>query len=114
MLNKLKKRAKKHKVSEQIEAILCTQENLGIDTHKDTVDLVVAIHVLHEMSHLLETLKQVRTACKAGAKLLVIEPAGHVSKEEFGEILGQAAASGFQLTKGPKSEKELSAVFEAI
>ena len=99
MLHALLKRAKKAGVDERITLHLSKPDSLGI---KDKIDFALAFWMLHEVSNQANFLKEVRTALKAGGKLLISEPRIHVSQKMLEESIKVATANGFQVFYRPR------------
>ncbi len=95
MLAVLARRARKAGLAERIEIRTAQQDSLGIGDLDRSVDFAAAIHVVHEMSGPDAFFAEVRQALKPGGRLLVIEPKGHVSAENFSQTLDIAEKSGF-------------------
>ena len=83
MLASLSRRARRAGLDHIIEPRLCTQEDLGLEYLGGGADLALAIHVVHETAYPRRFLKQCVDALRPGGRLLVIEPSGHVSEEDF-------------------------------
>jgi ubiquinone/menaquinone biosynthesis C-methylase UbiE len=83
MLKTLRGRARRRKLDHIIETRVATQESLGLEDLDGRVDLVLAAHVVHESTAPRAFLDQCRRCLHAGGRLLVVEPKGHVSDEEF-------------------------------
>ena len=94
MLSSLANRARRKKLDGIIETRCCTQEDLGIDDLTGEVNLALAIHVVHESAYPKRFLTQIRDVLRPGGRLLVIEPAGHVSEEEFDRTLAVCSEVG--------------------
>jgi SAM-dependent methyltransferase len=61
------------------------------------VDFAVALHVVHEIPNPGAFFDQVRQALKPGGRLLVVEPKGHVSAEEFNQMVALSEYAGFTI-----------------
>jgi ubiquinone/menaquinone biosynthesis C-methylase UbiE len=96
MLTSLTRRARRKKLDGIIETRCCTQEDLGIDDLTGEVDVALAIHVVHESAYPRRFLTQIRDALCPGGRLLVIEPKGHVSDEEFETTRSTGLDLGFR------------------
>lgn len=83
MLSTLKRRARKRGLDHIIEARLCTEDDLGLHDLAGRADLVLAVHVVHEVVHPERFLTTCRSILRPGGLLLLIEPRGHVSAREF-------------------------------
>jgi ubiquinone/menaquinone biosynthesis C-methylase UbiE len=112
MLAGLLRRARRAGVADRIEARLAANGSLGIDDLTGEVDLVIALWVLHELPDLDRFFAEARRAGAPGGKVLVIEPAGHVSAADFEATLRAAERAGFRRGPGPGMSGCLTAVLE--
>jgi 2-polyprenyl-3-methyl-5-hydroxy-6-metoxy-1,4-benzoquinol methylase len=95
MLSTLERRARRKGLDQIIETRLATQENLGLEDLEGEADLLLAIHVLHETAYPRRFLTRcLKTLCPGG-KLLMIEPKGHVSDDDFEDSRLLAIDVGF-------------------
>ena len=83
MLSTLERRARRAKLTERLEIRRCEANGLGIDDLTERVDFCIVMHVVHEVPDPATFFSEIRTSLKPGARLLVIEPKGHVSIEDF-------------------------------
>jgi ubiquinone/menaquinone biosynthesis C-methylase UbiE len=100
MLAVLSRRARKAGLSERIEIRTASTEALGIEDLTHSVDFAAALHVVHEMPDPGTFFDQVRKALKPGGRLLVVEPRGHVSAEEFSRMVSLSERAGFTIDAG--------------
>jgi len=110
MLAGLLRRARRAGLADRIEARLASGESLGIGDLAGRVDLVVAFAVLHEMPDVGRVFAELRRALAPGGKVLVAEPAGHVSPADFEATLDAASRAGFRHEPGPSVVRSLTAV----
>jgi ubiquinone/menaquinone biosynthesis C-methylase UbiE len=99
MLARLRGRARRAGVADRIDARLAAGAGLGVGDLAGRVDLVVAIHVVHEVPDAAAFFAELHAACRPGAAVVVIEPAGHVSASELDAQMAAAAAAGFALAR---------------
>ena len=99
MIAALKRRAKRAGVLDRIDARLAESNGLGVEDLTGKVDFAAAIHMVHEMPDESLFFKEILEALKPGGRLLVIEPPGHVSKEQFEKTIAVATAGGFNVDK---------------
>ena len=99
MIAGLRRRAEKAGLLERIEARLAEAKSLGVDDLAGQVDFTLAFAVVHEMPK--GVFPQAAAASKRGARLLLAEPAGHVSDAAFAKQLEAAKAAGFSLAARP-------------
>jgi ubiquinone/menaquinone biosynthesis C-methylase UbiE len=95
MLSVLSRRAEKAGLLDRIELRHITAEGLGVEDLSSEVDFVAAIHMVHEVPDQTALFSQVWEVLKPGCKMLVIEPKGHVSPEQFEQTVGHAKRVGF-------------------
>ena len=96
MLSVLDRRARKAGLLDRIELRQIGDETLGFEDLLDKVDFATALHVVHEVPDQASFFKQVWQTLKLEGKLLVIEPKGHVSTEQFRQTLAAAKKTGFK------------------
>lgn len=97
MLISLERRAKKAGLSDRIESRLIESDGMGITDLSGMVDLVVAIHMIHEVPNQRVFFSDVWEVLKSEGRLLAIEPKGHVSKDKFEQSISIAEQIGFMV-----------------
>jgi len=112
MVQELYKRARKKNLHHRIEARVCSPERLNIDDLENTADFILASAVVHEVPDAEAFFNQLYTAAKNGGRLLVMEPAKHVSGQNFQATVDAAEKSGFTLLDRPRPRSWLTAVFQ--
>lgn len=107
MVAGLKKRAKRAGLLDRIDAAACAGDDLGIAEWGGCIDAAFLIHVLHEVPDHRRFLAQIHAALRAGGRLLLLEPKGHVSAETLASEVAEAARVGFRVTAevGPRRER---------
>jgi len=80
---------------DRIELHHIRDDGLGIKDISDKMDFAVALHVVHEVPNQASFFTEVLQTLKQGSKLLVIEPKGHVSQDQFAESVATAEKVGF-------------------
>jgi ubiquinone/menaquinone biosynthesis C-methylase UbiE len=96
MLEALRRRAENASLLSRIELRKACKDSLCIEDLKGTVDLVVAIAVVHELPSDEAFFRQAAEALKPGGQLLLVEPRGHVKAEKFNHELHSADQAGLQ------------------
>ncbi|MBW1950533.1 MAG: class I SAM-dependent methyltransferase [Deltaproteobacteria bacterium] len=96
MLAALEKRARKARLLDRIEIRRARGDDLGLEGLEQTVDLAVAIHVVHEVPDQRAFFGQIYAALKPGGECLVREPSFHVSRKRFEESMARAEGAGFK------------------
>ncbi len=112
MINSLKRRSKRAGLADRIEPRVCGATELGIADLAGQIDLACAIHVVHEVPDASAFMTEVYRAVKPGGKLLVIEPAGHVSVDEFAVTIATATGAGFGVADHAGVRGDRSGIFE--
>ncbi len=95
MLRNLVKRARRKKLDHIIETRRSSQEDPGLGDLKGSVDLAIAVHVLHETAYPRRLLCQIHEALSPAGKFLLMEPKGHVSDQDFEQTRRLAFDVGF-------------------
>jgi len=113
MLSSLRKRARKKGLDQIIETRECSSDDLGVDDLSGQADVALAIHVVHEVPYPSRFLTTCRTVLKPGGRLLLIEPGGHVSDEEFQATKDLAIDLGFTEADKLQLRKSHALVLEA-
>jgi ubiquinone/menaquinone biosynthesis C-methylase UbiE len=106
MLSSLERRARRKGLDSIIETRLCSQEDLALDDLQGEADLALAVHVVHETAYPRRFLDQIRDTLCPGGRLLLIEPNGHVSHEEFEatrRLCAEAGLTEIQLQRWRRS-----------
>ena len=113
MLSALGRRAAKAGLGARISTIQCTPVDLGLSDLAGQVDVATAVHMIHEVPRRRAFLEQVVRALKPGGKLLVMEPRGHVSDEDFDRTLRIAREVGLTEQELPfaRHKKTFAALF---
>jgi len=112
MLSRLKKRSARAGLSGRIEPRLCSRASLGLEGLDGTMDFALAFAVVHEVPDQMNLFAEIHRALRPGGLLLVSEPTGHVSGQEFAQTLLKARAAGFSARSSPAITRSLSAVLE--
>ena len=112
MLQQLMKRADKHGLGEIIIPHKAEPTSLNIPDLNEGADFALAFAVVHEVPDKITFFSELYKALKAGGKLLVAEPSGHVSKQAFSKTMEIAQDKGFRVLEKPKIHNSISALLE--
>ena len=112
MLNGLRSRLQKAGLADRVDARLASADSLGIQDLAGKIDFILAYAVVHEMPSSRAFFDQAAAAAKSGAHLLIVEPKGHVTPEEFEAELEDAAQAGFATVDRPKLRRGTAALLE--
>lgn len=112
MLAGLKKRLAKAGLLERVDMRLVPAESMQLSDLAGTVDCAIAVAVVHEMPSAGSFFKESAAALKKGGRLLLAEPAGHVTEADFEEELKLAGDGGLTLIERPTIRHSRAALFE--
>lgn len=112
MLKSLERRAEKAGLSDRILTRLCSEDSFNLHDFREQADFAMAFAVVHELPDIRRFFSEISEILKPGAKLLIAEPKGHVSKEEFEVTVSVAEQSGFELAGRPRIAYSHSAFLE--
>lgn len=101
MLEALRRRARKRGLEGRIEMRLATDEGMGIADLNGRVDFALAFAMVHEVKDHARFFAEVAAALRAGGRVLLAEPRGHVSDQLFAEFLRLARVNGLTPSDGP-------------
>lgn len=113
MLNGLRRRAVKAGVADRIECRLAGVDgSLGVSDLAGSVDFAFLFAVVHEVPDQERLLTEVSDAMKAGARLLISEPKGHVKPADFDRTIGRAEQTGLSVVEAPLIRRSISRLFQ--
>jgi len=112
MLKRLRARARKAGVLERIITVCATGDSLCIGAYEGKADFALAFAVVHEVPDQEALFRQIHSALKTGALLLVAEPQGHVTPEQFQKTLDIAQHTGLSVERRLDISKNLSALLK--
>jgi ubiquinone/menaquinone biosynthesis C-methylase UbiE len=101
MITRLKRRAAKAGLLDQIDARVAPAESMGLADLQGSVHFTLAFAVVHEFPDAGRFFSEVAAASKPGAQVLLAEPSGHVKAEAFDAELQTAAAAGLEPVDRP-------------
>ena len=112
MLQGLKKRAQKEGVCTRIETRLCPQHTLGLQDLVEKIDFALVFAVVHEVPDPPRFFAELSAAMIPSGSVLLAEPKGHVSQEEFAITVSIAQQHGFTIVEEPKIFRSRSVVLK--
>ncbi|WP_300673647.1 class I SAM-dependent methyltransferase [Desulfoluna sp.] len=112
MLKKLKKRAVKARVNNVMDYRICSRTSLHLATPGQPYDFILASAVVHEVPDASLLFTEIFQELKPGGRLLLAEPAGHVSQATFDREVVIAETCGFRVMKTLEIRRTLGVVFE--
>jgi ubiquinone/menaquinone biosynthesis C-methylase UbiE len=112
MLKSLRRRASKEQLLDRIETRLCSETSLQIEPLAGTVDFALAFAVVHEVPDQHQLFTDIVQSLKKGGLLLISEPKGHVTEENFESTLMIAQSKGMERRNTPNIKRSHSAVLK--
>jgi SAM-dependent methyltransferase len=108
----LKRRAAKAGLLERVDLRLAREDSMGLADLTGKVDFAVAIAMVHEIPDPGRFFAETAATLKPGARLLLVEPAGHVDDAAFQAELDLAAQAGLSLTARPTVGRSHAALLQ--
>ena len=114
MLRGLSRRLEKRGLAGRVAVRQCGAGSLGVSDLDGGMDLVLAIHVVHEMEKPAVALQEMAKTLRNGGRLLLVEPAGHCPERVFRAELDWAARAGLARIQDPVHgrRRDQKALFE--
>ncbi len=112
MIRKLQRRLAKAGLEGRVDARLVAADSLAINDLAGKVDFTLAFAMVHEMPSAGHFFAEAAAASKPGARLLLVEPAGHVTTEEFEAELRAAAQAGLKVLDRPHVRRSQAALLQ--
>ena len=110
MLDKVRAAAERKGLSPRIRLHRCDAGRLGLDGQR--ADFALAFWMVHEVPDQWRFFEEAHALLGSGARLLLVEPRGHVAKAAFARTLEAAEAAGFRAVARPRIAFSLSALLE--
>lgn len=111
MLDGLMKRARRKGLDGNLEPRLCTQQSLGIGDLAGGVKLVTLFNVVHETPYPERFIAECAKTLQPRGRLLIVEPRGHVTDDQFSATTATAAAAGLSRESSPAIWRSHTALF---
>ncbi len=112
MLDALKRRLAKAGMLDRVDVRLAQPNLMGVADLTGAVDFVLAFAVVHELPSAGDFFDEAARCMRAGASLLLAEPAGHVKAPEFETELEFAARAGLHVIDRPVIRRSHAALFQ--
>jgi ubiquinone/menaquinone biosynthesis C-methylase UbiE len=110
MLRFTEKKVRKAGVSERVQIVECTQNDLIVSDH---VDFALSMWVAHEVPDTYHFFKQILGILKPEGRFLLAEPRFHVGKELYKAICDDAEGAGLEKISEPRVGGSRAALFAA-
>ena len=110
MIRALEKRARRAGVSDRIETVCASINDLTVD---QPADFALAFWTVHEFPDTENAILRIRASLRAGGHFFAAEPSGHVGDKDFARFLEISESNRFHLEKRPKVAFSKAAVLTA-
>lgn len=110
MTKALEKRAHKAGVLNRIETRLCNENSLGLDDLNEKIDFALAFAIVHEVPDANSFFFELYQAIKPSGKVLVAEPKGRISENDFNKSVSISEQNGFKVIERPSIGRSHSVV----
>jgi len=112
MITKLQKRAKKAGLLDRIETGICQHDSFGLEYLEEEIDFALVFAVVHEVPDAASLFSAIYKTLKPNGKLLVAEPDGHVSEQDFEITIYVAEKTGLKVIDSPKIGRSKAVLLE--
>lgn len=103
-------RARRKKLDGIISFRNCESDSLGL-LEDEIFDFALSFYMVHEVPDMAAFFREVSAHLADGARYLVVEPNGHVDREEMESYLSPAAAAGLEEAARPDVRGSRSILF---
>jgi 2-polyprenyl-3-methyl-5-hydroxy-6-metoxy-1,4-benzoquinol methylase len=110
MIERLKRRAAKAGLVERIDAPIARSDSDATQWAWEQRHFVLAFAMVHEMPDAASFFREAAETMKPGARMLLVEPSGHVSDEEFEAELQMARRAGLEVETWPTIRRSRTTV----
>ena len=114
MIKGLIARAKKAGLTGRIEARVCSQSSLGLGDLAGKIDFALAFALVHEVPDKERLFAEIYGTMKPAGKLLVAEPRGHVSKQDFAKTVSVAQSARFEMISDLEIRRSHAVLLRAL
>ena len=99
MLEKAREKIERAGLAERVKFHLCDADAIGL---AGGFHFILVFHVLHEVPDQRKLLREMKGLLKPGGRMLVVEPAFHISSAEFRGSLELVKQAGLEAGPGPR------------
>jgi len=112
MLDRLKRRLAKAGLLERVDVRAAPAHSMGIADLAETIDLVFAFAVVHEFPSARTFFLEADESLKPGGRMMLAEPAGHVTAAQFESELADAARANLHPVDRPVIRRSRAALLQ--
>ncbi|MBI5021317.1 MAG: class I SAM-dependent methyltransferase [Ignavibacteriales bacterium] len=110
MIKSLIRRGTRAGLSERIITRITSGDSLQVSDFFNRVDFALLFAVIHEVSDQEKLLREVHASLKDKSLVLISEPKGHVTSDEFNQTLVVAKCVGFDIAAMPEIKRGRNAL----
>jgi len=110
MLDRLIRRAQNAGLADKIITRLTSGDSLQAGDFGNRVDFALLFAVVHEVPDQEKLFHEVHATLKEGSLVLLSEPSGHVTLDEFNRTLAIAKSAGFDIISAPEIKRNRNAL----
>jgi ubiquinone/menaquinone biosynthesis C-methylase UbiE len=114
MLDGLRRRAANAGVLDRLDIRLARPDSMGLTELSEMVDFTLAFAVVHELPDAVPFFHEVARASKPRARVLLVEPSGHVTASIFRTEMQAARDAGFAQVAAPSMRRSHAALLERV
>ncbi|MBA4311782.1 MAG: methyltransferase type 11 [Chlorobiaceae bacterium] len=112
MIKSLVRRASRAGLADRIVTHVTSGDSLQVEDFVNRVDFALLFAVVHEVSDQEKLFSEVYTTLKNGSLVLISEPKGHVTIDDFNQTLKIAKQTGFEVIASPKIKRNHNALLK--
>jgi len=110
MIKSLVRRATRAGLADRIITRLTFGDSLQVEDFANRVDFAVLFAVVHEVPGQEKLFREVYATLKYGSLVLISEPKGHVTLDEFNQTLVVVRRAGFDVIASPEIKRNHNAL----
>ncbi len=110
MIRGLTRRAGHAGLADRIITVLASGESSDLEPYNAIVDFCLLFAVVHEIPDQKRLFREIKSTLKSGAAVLLAEPTGHVTKNDFNRTIQAAEDAGLSPAGSPAIRHSHTAV----
>jgi ubiquinone/menaquinone biosynthesis C-methylase UbiE len=110
MIKSLMRRAARAELAERIITRLTSSDSLQVEDYANLIDFTLLFAVVHEVPGQEKLFREVYATLKYGSLVLISEPKGHVTLDEFNQTLVVVRRAGFDVIASPEIKRNHNAL----
>ncbi len=112
MIAGLKRKLQKKNLAERVDARVVLADSMNLVDLAGKADFILVFAMVHEMPSSANFFREAAQAARPGARLLLVEPAGHVKTQDFETELAEAAGVGLRVVARPTIRRSHAALLQ--